>query len=122
MLLPRRAHAASVTDGAGRSVAVPARLKSGGPGAVQAARHGNLWIDTSSARSILPGLIEWAVREVGADRLMFGSDTPLYHVAMQRARIETAEIPESAKALILRENAWNFFGLSRSASLNPVST
>jgi predicted TIM-barrel fold metal-dependent hydrolase len=90
--------------------------------AVQAARHGNLWIDTSSARSILPGLIEWAVREVGADRLLFGSDTPLYHVAMQRARIETAEIPDSAKALILRENAWKFFNLSRSASLNPVPT
>jgi predicted TIM-barrel fold metal-dependent hydrolase len=81
--------------------------------AIQAARHGNLWVDTSSARSLLPGLIEWAVQEVGSERLLFGSDTPLYHVAMQRARIEAAEIPLTAKRLILRENAIKFFALSR---------
>jgi hypothetical protein len=63
-----------------------------------------------------------AVREVGAERLLFGSDTPLYHVAMQRARIQAAEIPEAAKVLILRDNAWKFFNLSRCASLNPVLT
>lgn len=80
--------------------------------AAQAAKHGNLWVDTSSARSILPGLIEWGVRELGADRLLFGSDTPLYHVALQRTRIEMADITDAAKLLILRENALNFFGLS----------
>lgn len=79
--------------------------------AVQAARHGNLWIDTSSSRSILPGLVEWAVGEIGADRLLFGSDTPLYHVAVQRARIEYADLPAAAKRLILRENALKFFNL-----------
>ena len=77
--------------------------------AVQAARHGNLWVDTSSARSILPGLIEWAVRELGAERLLFGSDTPVYHVGMQRVRIEAATISTEAKRLILRENALKFF-------------
>jgi len=81
--------------------------------AVQAAKHGNLWIDTSSARSIVPGLIEWAVQEVGAERLLFGSDTPLYHVALQRARIESAEIPAAEKQSILRDNAVRFFYLSR---------
>lgn len=79
--------------------------------AIQAAKHGNLWTDTSSAQSILPGLIEWAVSEIGAERLLFGSDTPLYHVAMQRARIEAAEISDDAKRLILRENAVRFFAL-----------
>ena len=81
--------------------------------AVQAAKHGNLWVDTSSARSILPGLVEWAVRELGAERLLFGSDTPLYHVALQRARIEAAEIPDEAKRLILRDNARRYFGLEK---------
>lgn len=81
--------------------------------AVQAAKHGNLWIDTSSARSILPRLVEWAVREVGAERLLFGSDTPLYHVALQRTRIEAAEITPEAKRVILRDNAWRFFNLDR---------
>ncbi len=79
--------------------------------AIQAAQHGNLWVDTSSARSILPKLIEWAVKEVGVDRLLFGSDTPLYHVALHRARIEAAEISDEDKRLILRDNAVKFFGL-----------
>lgn len=81
--------------------------------AVQAAKHGNLWVDTSSARSLLPGLIEWAVREISAERLLFGSDTPLYHVAMQRERIEAAEVPDEAKRLILRQNAVQFFKLDQ---------
>jgi predicted TIM-barrel fold metal-dependent hydrolase len=80
--------------------------------AIQAARHQNLWADTSSARSILPGLIEWAVTELGPERLLFGSDTPLYHVAMQRARIESAEISTEARRMILRENALKFFRLA----------
>ena len=79
--------------------------------AVQAAKHRNLWVDTSSARSILPGLVEWGVQELGPERILFGSDSPLYSVAMQRARIETAEIPAAAKQLILRENAVAFFNL-----------
>jgi uncharacterized protein len=79
--------------------------------AVQAAKHGNLWVDTSSARSILPGLIEWGVRELGAERVLFGSDTPLYDVAMHRTRIELAGIPDKAKHLILRDNAISFFRL-----------
>ncbi len=79
--------------------------------AIQASQHGNLWVDTSSARSILPGLIEWAVQELGAERLLFGSDTPLYHVAMHRTRIEMAEIPDESKRMILRDNAIKFFNL-----------
>lgn len=82
--------------------------------AIRAATHHNVWVDTSSARSILPGLLEWAVAQVGADRLLFGSDTPLYHVAMQRARIEAAGISDEAKQRILRDNAIAFFGLAGS--------
>jgi predicted TIM-barrel fold metal-dependent hydrolase len=88
--------------------------------AIQSAVHRNLWVDTSSARSILPGLIEWAVKEIGAERILFGSDTPLYHVAMQRTRIEVAEIKASEKIAILRENALAFFGLDSAPSLSPV--
>jgi len=51
------------------------------------------------------------VQEIGDDRLLFGSDTPLYHVAMQRTRIDTAEIKPAAKRMILRENAERFFSL-----------
>lgn len=79
--------------------------------AIQQSRHGNVFADTSSARSIVPGLIEWAVREVGADRVLFGTDTPLYHTGMQRARIELAELSDEAKRLILRDNAIRLLGL-----------
>jgi predicted TIM-barrel fold metal-dependent hydrolase len=80
--------------------------------AIQQTRHGNVYADTSSARSILPGLIEWAVREIGADRVLFGTDTPLYHAAMQRARIDHAELLEEDKRRILRDNAVRLFGLA----------
>jgi predicted TIM-barrel fold metal-dependent hydrolase len=78
--------------------------------AVQSSRHGNVYVDTSSARSITPNLIEWAVGEIGADRILFGTDTPLYHAGMQRARIDFAEIPESDRRKILHENAERLFG------------
>jgi len=73
--------------------------------AIQKSKHGNLFTDTSSARSITPGLVEWAVRQVGAERILFGTDTPLYFTAMQRARIDHADLPERDKKLILRGNA-----------------
>jgi predicted TIM-barrel fold metal-dependent hydrolase len=65
----------------------------------------NVYIDTSSAKSMNSGLIEWAVSEIGAKHLLFGTDTPLYFAACQKARIEQAEIDEEAKRSILFENA-----------------
>jgi uncharacterized protein len=73
--------------------------------AIQASRHRNVYVDTSSSASILSGLIEWAAREVGADRILFGTDTPLYFAAMQRMRVEQAEIPEEDRRKILSDNA-----------------
>lgn len=73
--------------------------------AIKAARHRNVWVDTSSSRSMFSGLIEWAVDELGSDRILFGTDTPLYWSAVQKARIETAQISDDAKADILYRNA-----------------
>ena len=73
--------------------------------ALKRANNRNVYVDTSSAKSINSGLIEWAVSEVGAQRLLFGTDTPLYFTACQKARIEYAEIDEEAKRAILFENA-----------------
>lgn len=80
--------------------------------AIQQARHGNLYTDTSSAKSITPRLIEWGAREVGAERILFGTDTPLYLTAMQRARIDHAELSDREKRLILCENAERLLALS----------
>lgn len=79
--------------------------------ALQACRHGNLYTDTSSARSVISNLIEWAVGEIGDDRILFGSDTPLYFAPMQRARIDHADLRAASKRKILHDNAERLFGL-----------
>ncbi|MBI2194433.1 MAG: amidohydrolase [Planctomycetes bacterium] len=80
--------------------------------AIQKSRHGNVYVDTSSAQSIMPGLIEWAVKEIGADRLLYGTDTPLYFAPMQRARIDHAQLADEEKRQILCGNAERLFGLA----------
>ena len=79
--------------------------------ALQQAKNANVYIDTSSIWSILPGIIEWAVCEVGADRLLFGTDTPVYYAPCQWARIVCTDLTDEQKRLILRENAFELFGL-----------
>lgn len=79
--------------------------------AVQAAKSEHIFVDTSSARSILPGLVEWAVSEIGAERILYGTDSPLYCAAMQRARIDHAEISDRDKRRILCENAERLLGV-----------
>ena len=73
--------------------------------AILKSKQGNLYVDTSSARNVIPGLLEWAVREIGADRILYGTDSPLYYAPMQRARVEHAEIPDDQKVRILHDNA-----------------
>jgi predicted TIM-barrel fold metal-dependent hydrolase len=73
--------------------------------AIARAKAGNIYVDTSSIRSLYSGLIEWAVSEIGYKRILFGTDTPLYFTAAQKARIEYAEIDERAKRAILFDNA-----------------
>ncbi len=85
--------------------------------AVQAARHGNVYTDTSSISSLCSGLIEWAVREIGAHKVLFGTDSPLYHAPAQRARIDNAEISDEDRYAILRGTAEALLGLSRPGGL-----
>lgn len=79
--------------------------------AIQSSRHGNVFTDTSSAASLTPNLIEWAVGEIGPERILFGSDSPLYFAPMQRSRIDHADLSVAAKQMILRDNAWQLFNL-----------
>ena len=50
------------------------------------------------------GFVEMAVREVGAERVMFGSDMPGRSLASQLAKVQGAQISESDKELILGGN------------------
>ena len=51
------------------------------------------------------GMVEMAVRELGAERVLYGSDFHGRSFASQLAKVYGAEIPDAAKRLILRENA-----------------
>lgn len=80
--------------------------------AIQHSKHENIYVDTSSSRNMLPGLIEWAVKEIGSDRILYGTDSPLYWAPMQRARIDSAEISDEDKRKILYENAAKLLNLN----------
>lgn len=50
------------------------------------------------------GITEMAVREAGANRVMFGSDMPGRSLASQLAKVTGAQIPQSEKELVLGGN------------------
>jgi len=52
----------------------------------------------------LAGMVDMAVRELGAGRVMYGSDVTGRSYASQLAKVQGADIPQSAKRLILGGN------------------
>lgn len=79
-------------------------------GVRQIAPYTNVYTDCSGARAY-QGCIEHAVAEVGAHRLLYGSDAFLRAFAGQLAKVVGAEIPIEAKRRILYQNsAALFFG------------
>ena len=81
--------------------------------AIQSSRHGNVYTDTSSGMSLLPNIIEWAVGEIGDDRILYGSDVTCYFPPMMRARIDHAHISDEQKRHILCDNAVTLLGLNQ---------
>src|SRR5438552_13898334 len=65
--------------------------------------HKNVYADVGGGDPTA-GLTEMAVRELGPDRVIFGSDAPGRSFASQLAKVFGAEIHESDKRLILGEN------------------
>ncbi len=64
----------------------------------------NVWVDTSGAAPEA-GLVEFAVAQIGAERVLHGSDAPIRDFHVSLARVRSAAIPERAKRLVLGENA-----------------
>lgn len=75
--------------------------------AVEFAKHKNVYTDTSGIASSNNLMVEYAHSRIGADRILFGTDT--YSAAFQRGRIEFALIPQEDKRKILRDNALRLF-------------
>jgi predicted TIM-barrel fold metal-dependent hydrolase len=75
--------------------------------AVAAAKHGNIYVDTSGSASHGNNVVERAVKRIGAEHILFGTDG--YSSAFQLARIAWADISDSDKKKILRDNALALF-------------
>lgn len=79
---------------------------------VQAAHMGGLWLDdvrssnitfqtTGASRQVL----QWAVDNVGADRIVFGADYPFYFVDDELIKVTALETSQAEKDAILSGNA-----------------
>jgi uncharacterized protein len=64
----------------------------------------NVWIDTSGGQPVA-GLVEYAVREIGADRVVYGSDVPCRDFSAQIGRILGADLRMQDRKKILWNNA-----------------
>jgi hypothetical protein len=65
--------------------------------------HRNVYADLAGGDPVA-GLTEMAVRELGAERVLYGSDAGGRSFASQLAKVLGAEIPGNARRLILGEN------------------
>ena len=75
--------------------------------AVKNAKNRNVYVDTSGISSSFNQIVEYAVEQIGPERILFGTDT--YAAGFQRGRIEYALISERDKENILRNNALKLF-------------
>ncbi len=80
------------------------------PEAVAAARRTpNLYLATTGVME--PHFIRMAVKEVGAERVMFGTNAPFVHSSTQLLVVRQAELSEAEEQKVLAENAARVFGL-----------
>ena len=75
--------------------------------AIANAKHKNVYTDTSGSASTQNFVLEYAVKRVGSENILFGTDT--YAAGFQRGRVEYALISDKDKENILRKNAERLF-------------
>ncbi|MBR5519279.1 MAG: amidohydrolase [Clostridia bacterium] len=75
--------------------------------AIENAKHGNIYTDTSGSASYFNNVIEYAVKRVGAEKILFGTDT--YSLAFQFGRIALSTLSFAEKENILWRNATRLF-------------
>ena len=80
-------------------------------------RHPNIYTDTSGVRRF--DLLEQAVRRAGARKVLFGSDGPWLHPAVELAKVRALELPPDDEALVL---GGNFLRLTSRVQRGPQLT
>jgi predicted TIM-barrel fold metal-dependent hydrolase len=78
-------------------------------------RHANVYTDTSGIRRF--DLLEQAVRRAGARKVLFGTDGPWLHPAVELAKVRALELSHSDEALILSGNVLRLLGNGRAPSV-----
>lgn len=72
--------------------------------AIDVARENpNIFLDTTYSPDYR-GLIELAVKQVGADRIVWGSDIPALEVAVELMKVKCVDISEKEKSMIMGGN------------------
>ena len=75
----------------------------------------NVLVDTAGSQPEA-GLVEYAVRRLGAHRVVFGSDWPIRDFGVQVGRVTGARLAPEDEALVFRGNALRVLGLSGDAT------
>jgi predicted TIM-barrel fold metal-dependent hydrolase len=70
----------------------------------------NLVVDTSGAAPEA-GIVEYAVEQLGSDRVLYGSDVPIRDFAVALARITGTQLDAATKRKLLKENAQALLGI-----------
>jgi uncharacterized protein len=84
-------------------------------------RHPNIYTDTAGVRRF--DLLEQAVSRAGASKILFGSDGPWLHPAVELAKVRALELPKEDENLILGGNLLRLIANVRSQPLSrPVKT
>jgi uncharacterized protein len=76
-------------------------------------RHPNVCIETSGVYR--QDFLEDVARDIGSERVLFGSNSPKMDVRLEIERVRWADLPEAARAQILAGNARRVFRLDSSA-------
>jgi predicted TIM-barrel fold metal-dependent hydrolase len=71
-------------------------------------KYKNIWIDTAGSQAE-DGFLEYAIDELGADRILFGSDFDIRDIATQLGRIYSVDMDDKTREKILSGNALKFF-------------
>jgi predicted TIM-barrel fold metal-dependent hydrolase len=88
------------------------------------ARHANVYTDTSGVRRF--DLLAEAVRRAGPQKVLFGTDGPWLHPAVELSKVHALGLPPAQENLVLGANWLRLTAASRSraraqARLRPVS-
>ncbi len=78
----------------------------------EAKRHDNIYLDSTTS-NIESNIVEEAVKAVGAERVLFGTDYPCIEAYGQLAKVKAAKVTEDERALILGGNMRRLVGRKR---------